>query len=98
MMESDLTSNKEIIDQPGSTPFFCKTCNCSLKDNQAYLDHFNGKRHNQLLGMNMKVEKIGLDKVKEKLLNLKRQSEQKMSTKLDLKKIVDLENESKEDA
>ncbi len=87
-------STKEITEIDSSNPFFCKTCNCSLKDNQAYFDHFNGKRHNQLLGMNMRVEKVGIDKVKEKLLNMKRKAVQKMTTKHEMIKIADLEHDN----
>jgi hypothetical protein len=79
----------KVLEIDSSNPFFCKTCNCSLKDNQAYFDHFNGKRHNQLLGMNMRVEKVGLDKVKEKLLNMKRKAEQKMTTKKEMMKVAE---------
>jgi hypothetical protein len=52
--------------------FFCKACNCALTDNAAYIEHLAGKSHNRMLGMNMKVEKVGVDKVREKLLGLKR--------------------------
>ncbi len=82
----------EIVNKPKDskdkiqTPFYCKSCDCSLQDNQAYLDHLNGKRHNQLLGMNMRVEKVGVDKVREKLLNLKRKNEKPLKTKSDLTK------------
>jgi len=65
----------KVNKQESSSVFYCKTCNCTLQDNQAYLDHLNGKKHNQILGMNMKVEKVGVDKVREKLLSLKRKAE-----------------------
>ena len=41
--------------------FFCKTCKCGLKDSQAWYDHINGKKHNQMLGMNMVVERSSLE-------------------------------------
>lgn len=44
----------------------CKLCDCVLKDSLSWLDHLNGKKHNQMLGMSMKVEKVGLDVVKNK--------------------------------
>ena len=56
--------------------FYCETCKVHLKDSQAYLDHINGKNHYKALGMSMVVEKVGLDKVKEKLAGLKRNKQQ----------------------
>merc|ERR1712146_322181 len=50
-------------------------CECLLKDSATYLDHINGRRHNRNLGMNMKVEKIGVDRVKEKLKSMKKEPE-----------------------
>ncbi|KAH0478420.1 MAG: uncharacterized protein KVP18_002555 [Porospora cf. gigantea A] len=47
--------------------FFCMHCDCLLKDSQSWLDHINGKKHNQMLGMNMKVEKKGRDAVRKRL-------------------------------
>lgn len=82
--EKDKDKDKEKEKIP--TPYHCKTCECYLQDNQAYLDHLNGKRHNQLLGMNMKVEKVGVDKVREKLLSLKRKSDIPLKTKSDINK------------
>ena len=50
-----------------TSAFHCETCKCSLKDSQAWFDHINGKKHNQLLGMSMVVQKVSVDKVKAKL-------------------------------
>ena len=50
-----------------TSAFHCETCKCSLKDSQAWFDHINGKKHNQLLGMSMVVEKVSVDRVKAKL-------------------------------
>ena len=51
--------------------FYCSTCKCGLKDSQAWYDHINGKKHNQMLGMSMIVEKVSVDRVKAKLESLK---------------------------
>ena len=51
--------------------FYCDKCKCGLKDSQAWYDHINGKKHNQILGMSMIVEKVSVDKVKAKLESLK---------------------------
>lgn len=50
----------------------CKLCDCVCKDSLTWLDHLNGKKHNQMLGMSMKVERVGVDRVKEKFASLKK--------------------------
>ncbi|CDJ36092.1 uncharacterized protein EMH_0007420 [Eimeria mitis] len=47
--------------------FWCDICECLCKDSQAYLDHINGRNHNRLLGMSMRVERVPLAQVKAKL-------------------------------
>ncbi|KAK1938591.1 Zinc-finger double-stranded RNA-binding domain- containing protein [Babesia divergens] len=47
--------------------FYCKVCDCLLKDSQAYLDHLNGRKHNRMLGMTMRVEKVDAKTVAEAL-------------------------------
>ncbi|CDJ57932.1 C2H2-type zinc finger-containing protein, related [Eimeria maxima] len=44
--------------------FWCDICECLCKDSQAYLDHINGRNHNRLLGMSMRVERVSLARVK----------------------------------
>jgi len=78
--EVPITKNSEE-----SSVYFCKVCNCSLKDNQAYLDHINGKRHNKMLGVSMKVEKVEVDAVRSKLLSLKRKSDEIIKSKREVK-------------
>eukprot|EP00439_Symbiodinium_sp_Y106_P004553 s765_g1.t1 len=56
--------------------YWCSVCECLIKDSASYLEHVNGRRHNRNLGMNMKVEKIGVDRVKEKLKALKKEPEE----------------------
>ena len=60
-------------DLEAQSVFFCKTCKVQLKDSNAWYDHINGKKHNQMLGMSMVVERVSVDRVKEKLAGLKRQ-------------------------
>ena len=59
-----VTNSSEKSQQGG---FYCKTCDCLLKDSTAYYDHVNGKSHNRLLGMSMQVEKVTLERVIAKL-------------------------------
>ncbi len=51
-----------------------------------------------MLGMNMKVEKVSLDRVKQKLLNMKRKPEVQIVTEEDLeKRLEDLERQAEEE-
>jgi U4/U6.U5 tri-snRNP component SNU23 len=52
--------------------YWCEVCQCLQKDSVSYLDHINGKKHQRALGFSMRVERVGVDKVKERLEALKR--------------------------
>ena len=56
--------------------YWCSVCECLIKDSASYLEHVNGRRHNRNLGMNMKVEKIGVDRIKDKLKSMKKETEE----------------------
>ncbi|GAB5036296.1 c2h2 and c2hc zinc fingers superfamily protein [Nannochloropsis oceanica] len=57
--------------------YWCDICQCLLKDSMAYLDHINGKKHQKALGFSMRVERVGVDRVKERLGALKRREEER---------------------
>ncbi|CAD2114280.1 zinc finger protein, putative [Plasmodium vinckei] len=57
--------------------YYCKICDCTLKDSQTYLDHINGKNHNRMLGYSMKVKNVTLDDIKKKLSLLKEKKNNK---------------------
>jgi U4/U6.U5 tri-snRNP component SNU23 len=59
--------------QPG---FYCKACDMVLKDNVAYLDHINGKKHQVNMGMNMQVQRATLEQVQARLALLKKQKDE----------------------
>lgn len=51
--------------------FFCEVCKVGFKCDLAYITHVNSSAHNRKLGMNMKVERVSVDSVAEKLASLK---------------------------
>merc|ERR1712064_194240 len=61
--------------KPMQGGYWCSVCECLLKDSSTYLEHVNGRRHNRNLGMNMKVEKIGADRIREKLKSMRTEPE-----------------------
>ncbi|EAR87431.1 zinc finger, matrin type 2 (macronuclear) [Tetrahymena thermophila SB210] len=74
--------------------FYCQLCDTHVWDSNAWLDHVNGKKHNRLLGMNNKVEKVGLDQIKAKLESLKKDKQQKVKDYEQL--IYEMDNEQQD--
>merc|ERR1712060_823488 len=77
-LEKDLGKAKVVTQhtiKPMQGGYWCSVCECLLKDSSTYLEHVNGRRHNRNLGMNMKVEKVGVDRVREKLKSLRKTPE-----------------------
>ena len=51
----------------GGGAYYCKVCECALRDSQNYLAHINGKKHNRMLGMSMRAERSTLGEVRARL-------------------------------
>ena len=47
--------------------YYCKVCECALRDSQNYLAHINGRKHNRMLGMSMRAERSTLGEVRSRL-------------------------------
>lgn len=55
--------------------FYCHVCNIEMKDSYGYIEHIRGRVHNSKIGNSQLVSKVSLEKVRQKLLQLKRKSE-----------------------
>ena len=77
--------------------YWCTVCECMLKDSLTWLDHINGRRHNRLLGMNMKVERVGVDRVKERIeaLGKKTEEDEDVDVRARLKELEEQEADRK---
>ena len=64
--------------QKKATGWYCDVCECLLRDSASYLDHINGKKHQRKLGYSMRVERVGVDAVRERFCE---QTEKRAATK-----------------
>lgn len=64
-VETAIASNDAVI--KSGIGWFCKVCDCVLKDSLTYLDHINGKKHQRKLGFSMRVERSTKEQVMDRL-------------------------------
>lgn len=73
----------------GGVGWYCKVCDCYLKDSLTYLDHINGRKHQRALGYSMRTEKSTTEEVSSRLQTLieekKRKEEQEQKEIMMLK-------------
>ena len=80
-INSKIGKNVIISKEPGAkmkSPLYCNVCEIDFNDSLSYVDHLNGKRHNRILGMNMKVETITVDRIEQKLMQLSNKGPKKV--------------------
>eukprot|EP01061_Rhynchopus_euleeides_P013999 TRINITY_DN24287_c0_g1_i1.p1 TRINITY_DN24287_c0_g1~~TRINITY_DN24287_c0_g1_i1.p1 ORF type:complete len:189 (+),score=60.58 TRINITY_DN24287_c0_g1_i1:190-756(+) len=69
--------------------FYCKDCDMNFKDSLSYVSHINGKKHQKMKGVSMRVERVGADAFRNKLRQMKEEKDKSEEAKmLDLKSRV----------
>merc|ERR1712113_43046 len=63
-LDSRLNKTTVVSANDGTGGYYCEVCDCVIKDSMNFLDHINGKKHIQNLGMSMKLEKSTVEDVK----------------------------------
>ncbi|KAF8982097.1 hypothetical protein BGZ46_001833 [Entomortierella lignicola] len=86
ILESAVGKTQVVQGGPtGRAPgFYCKVCDCVLKDSKAYMDHKNGRKHLKNLGVNTKAVREDVTDVIATLENMKRKAEEPKKDKYDL--------------
>merc|ERR1712129_1552 len=78
---------KEITESSSAedrSAWYCADCKCQLKDSHTYLDHINGKKHQRVLGMSMRVEDSTLQQVRNRLEMHKKRSRDDFEQEMDV--------------
>ena len=62
-----VVSGADALSGQMASTYYCKVCECALRDSANYLLHINGKKHNRMLGMSMCAERSTLGEVRARL-------------------------------
>lgn len=62
-----VVSGQEALMAGAAGVYYCKVCECHLRDSANYLAHINGRKHNRMLGMSMRAERSTLGEVRARL-------------------------------
>lgn len=62
-----VVAGQEALQSGAAGVYYCKVCECHLRDSQNYLAHINGRKHNRMLGMSMRAERSTLGEVRARL-------------------------------
>ncbi|KAG0004811.1 zinc finger, matrin-type 2 [Entomortierella chlamydospora] len=86
VLESAVGKTQVVQGGPaGRAPgFYCKVCDCVLKDSKAYMDHRNGRNHLKNMGVDTKAVREDVSDVIAKLESMKRKAEEPKKNKYDL--------------
>jgi len=68
------------------TGWYCDVCECLLRDSSSYLDHINGIKHQRKLGFSMRIERVGVDVVRERFATVGSQIESKRKREQELRR------------
>lgn len=72
-LEKMIGKRQVLADKKGAeidktkTGFYCNLCDCVLKDNNAFLDHINGRKHLAIAGHSIHTTRSTLQDVRERL-------------------------------
>ncbi|KAJ9451898.1 putative zinc finger matrin-type protein snu-23 [Diplonema papillatum] len=71
------TGKRTLIDKStdgkGGGAWECLECDMQFRDSLSYVAHKNGKKHQKMVGVSMRVQRVGISAVKAKLNELKEQ-------------------------
>merc|ERR1711904_31899 len=83
-----LIGNTTVLSQQAG--FYCSVCECLLKDSITYLDHINGKWHQKALGISMRVEKVGANKVRARINDIQNKKDNSKMPEMSLDSLEQL--------
>merc|ERR1712168_616964 len=72
------TSVVTANDNRDGAGYYCEVCDCVIKDSMNFLDHINGKKHIQNLGMSMKLKRSAAEDVKARFKLNKQKRQEKV--------------------